>query len=209
MIWPRNDDHARSLRCVLVACPPDKPLVEELGRRLARENLKPWLDKWNLIPGTLWMSEVEAALAECASCAVIIGPGGFGPWHHEEMQVAISRRVNDRERAFRVIPVLLPGVERPERSKLPGFLTATTWVEFRDTLDDADAFRRLLCGIRGVEPGADADGAVFEGQNPYRGLELFDVEHAALFFGRESLTEWLLDTLKRKPSGMRIGFWRS
>ena len=87
---------------------PDKPLVEELGRRLARENLKPWLDKWNLIPGTPWMPEVEAALAECAACAVIIGPGGFGPWHHEEMQVAISRRVNDRERAFRVIPVLLP-----------------------------------------------------------------------------------------------------
>ena len=185
---------------------PDKPLVEELGRRLARENLKPWLDKWNLIPGTPWMPEVEAALAECAACAVIIGPGGFGPWHHEEMQVAISRRVNDRERAFRVIPVLLPGVERPERSKLPGFLTATTWVEFRDTLDDADAFHRLLCGIRGVEPGPGPGGAVFEGQNPYRGLELFDVEHAPLFFGREALTEWLLDALKHKPSRVENRF---
>src|SRR5271165_2116475 len=51
----------------------EKPLVEELARRLARENLRPWLDKWNLIPGTLWMSEVEAALDDCASCAVIIG----------------------------------------------------------------------------------------------------------------------------------------
>ena len=152
------------------------------------------------------MPEVEAALAECAACAVIIGPGGFGPWHHEEMQVAISRRVNDRERAFRVIPVLLPGVERPERSKLPGFLTATAWVEFRDTLDDADAFRRLLCGIRGVEPGPGPGGAVFEGQNPYRGLELFDVEHAPLFFGREALTEWLLDALKHKPSRVENRF---
>src|SRR5271165_7011751 len=176
---------------------PDKPLVEELARRLARKNLKPWLDKWNLIPGTPWMPEVEAALAECAACAVIIGPGGFGPWHHEEMQVAISRRVNDRERVFRVIPVLLPGVERPERSKLPGFLTATTWVEFRDTFDDPEAFHRLVCGIKGIEPGGPA---VFEGKNPYRGLELFDVEHAPLFFGREALTEWLLDALKRKPS---------
>ena len=152
------------------------------------------------------MPEIEAALAECAACAVIIGPGGFGPWHHEEMRVAISRRVDDRERAFRVIPVLLPGVERPERSKLPGFLTATTWVEFRDTLDDAEAFRRLLCGIRGVEPGAGPGGAVFEGQNPYRGLELFDVEHAPLFFGREALTEWLLDALKRKPSRVENRF---
>ena len=184
----------------------DKPLVEELARRLTRENLKPWLDKWNLIPGTAWQPEIEAALADCVTCAVIIGPGGFGPWHHEEMRLAIGRRVEDREHAFRVIPVLLPGVERPERSKLPGFLTATTWVEFRDTLDDPEAFHRLLCGIRGIEPGAGAGGAVFEGKNPYRGLELFDVEHAPLFFGREALTEWLLDALKRKPSGVENRF---
>src|SRR3954454_17849380 len=184
----------------------DKPLVEELARRLARENLKPWLDKWNLIPGTAWQPEIEAALSECTACAVIIGPGGLGPWHHEEMRLAIDQRVGDRERAFRVIPVLFPGVERPERSKLPGFLVATTWVEFRDSLDDPEAFHRLVCGIRGVEPGAGAGGAVFEGKNPYRGLELFDVAHAPLFFGREALTEWLLDALKRKPSGVENRF---
>src|SRR3954454_2291480 len=119
------------------------------------------------------------------------------------MRLAIGRRVEDRGHAFRVIPVLLPGVERPERSKLPGFLTATTWVEFRDTLDDPSAFDRLLCGIRGIEPGP---GAVFKGQNPYRGLELFDVQHAPLFFGREALTEWLLDALRRKPSGAENRF---
>ncbi len=105
-----------------------------------------------------------------------------------------------------MIPVLLPGVERPERSKLPGFLTATTWVEFRDTLDDPAAFHRLVCGIRGIEPGEGSGGAVFEGKNPYRGLELFDVEHAPLFFGREALTEWLLDALKRKPSAVENRF---
>ena len=66
----------------------DKPLVEELARRLTREDLKPWLDKWNLIPGTAWQPDVEAALADCTTCAVFIGPGGFGSWHHEEMRSA-------------------------------------------------------------------------------------------------------------------------
>jgi len=184
----------------------DKPLVEELARRLERENLKPWLDKWNLIPGKPWQAAIESALGQCATCVVIIGGGNFGTWQHEEMRLAIDRRVADRERSFRVIPVLLPGVERPERSRLPGFLAATTWVEFRDTLDDPEAFHHLTCGIRGIEPGPGPGGASFEGQNPYRGLELFDVEHAPLFFGREATTEWLLDALKRKPSGVENRF---
>jgi WD40 repeat protein len=179
----------------------DKPLVEELARRLERENLRPWLDKWNLIPGEPWQPAIEAALARCSTCAVVIGQGDFGPWHHEEMRLAISQRVSDRNQVFRVVPVLLPGIERPERSKLPGFLAATTWVEFRESLDDPVAFHQLICGIRGVEPGAGPGGAVFEDRCPYRGLELFDVEHAPLYFGREALTEWLLDALKCKPSG--------
>jgi hypothetical protein len=128
----------------------DKPLVEELARRLERKNLKPWLDKWHLVAGSEWMPDIEAAMSDCASCAVIIGPGGFGPWHHEEMQLAIRRRVENREHPFRVIPVLLPGVERPERSKLPGFLTATTWVEFRETIEDPEALQSLVCGVRGI-----------------------------------------------------------
>src|SRR3954452_4651622 len=98
----------------------DRPLVEELARRLERKNLKPWLDTRNLIPGTPWMPEVEAALAECTACAVVIGAGGFGPWQTEEMRAAITRRVHESRagsegegQPFRVVPVLLPGVGRP------------------------------------------------------------------------------------------------
>src|SRR3954453_9097991 len=128
----------------------DTPLVEELARRLVRANLTPWLDTWNLIPGEPWQPEIKAALDDCASCAVIIGPDGLGPWHHERMRLAIDRCVGHRRRAFRVIPVLLPGVERPERSQLPGFLVATTWVEFRKLLGGPEAFHRLGWGTRGV-----------------------------------------------------------
>jgi len=32
----------------------DKPAVEELARRLVKEGIQPWLDKWNLIPGEPW-----------------------------------------------------------------------------------------------------------------------------------------------------------
>jgi hypothetical protein len=62
------------------------------------------------------------------------------PWQNEEMRAAIDQRVQESNRRFRVIPVLLPGAERGERSSLPTFLAATTWVEFRDSIDDQDAF---------------------------------------------------------------------
>jgi Novel STAND NTPase 1/TIR domain len=184
----------------------DKPAVEELAQRLMRVGINPWLDRWNLIPGDPWQPAIETALAECAACAVFIGPGGIGAWQSEETRAAIDRRVAERTGGFRVIPVLLPGVERPERSKLPTFLVATTWVEFRRSLDDQEAFHRLVCGIRGIEPGAGLEIGAFDGVCPYRGLEVFDEEHHRFFFGREALTEWLVDGLRSAPNGRENRF---
>lgn len=177
----------------------DKLAVEALARKLVKEGVEPFFDLWNLIPGEPWQEAIEEALDDCVSCAVFIGPSGTGPWQNEEMRAAIQRRVEQRrtsKRAFRVIPVLLPGAERIERSRLPTFLLMTTWVEFRETLDDEEAFHRLLSGIRGMAPGVGLGQAIYEGECPYRGLELFEIEHASFFFGREALTEWLLNELR-------------
>ena len=173
----------------------DKPAVEALAHRLRAAGIEPWLDKWNLIPGNPWQQEIEQAIDTCQVCAVFIGPSGMGPWQDEEMRAAIDRRVSEGN--FRVIPVLLPGATRSKRSSLPTFLSATTWVEFRDTLDDEDAFHRLLSGVRGVAPGAVAGGDGFTPDVcPYRGLQVFDVEYTPLFFGRRALTEWLLEAIR-------------
>ncbi|HEV3162743.1 MAG TPA: TIR domain-containing protein [Isosphaeraceae bacterium] len=173
----------------------DTPAADELARLLKQQGIEPWLDTWHLPPGQSWQERIEEVLAECAACAVLIGPSGVSDWQREEMRAAIDRRV--KEARFPVIPVLLPGTGRPERSQLPTFLVATTWVEFRRSLDDGDALHRLISGIRGVEPGHT--GALFEGECPYRGLEAFDASHARFFFGREALTEWLLEKLR--PAG--------
>ena len=182
----------------------DKPAVEELARRLAKEGIQSWLDKWNLIPGDPWQPAIEKALAASETCAVFVGPSGLGPWQNEEMRTAIDQRVRESARRFRVIPVLLPSAERGERSSLPTFLTATTWAEFRDSLDDADAFHRLVCGIRGVEPGPGPGQALYEGQCPYRGLRVFDVEDAPFFFGREALVQWLLNAVRPATEGQPV-----
>jgi hypothetical protein len=134
----------------------DKPAVESLAQRLLAAGLRPWLDSWNLIPGDPWQEGLEEALDTCATCTVFLGPSGIGPWHNEELRGALDRRARDRTRTFRVIPVLLPGADPADPADpavLPRFLARMTWADFRGGLDDAEAFRRLVAGIRGGPPG--------------------------------------------------------
>src|SRR5271157_5801090 len=87
---------------------------------------------------------------------------------------------------------------------MPTFLAATTWVEFHNSLDDPTAFHRLICGIRGIEPGPELGQAIYEGQCPYRGLRVFDVDDAPFFFGREALIQWLLNELRPAAEGQPV-----
>ena len=78
----------------------------------------------------------------------------MGAWQHEEMQAAINRRVTEADayRGGHAVPghPRAPAGRRPARAGQPApFLTATTWVEFRRSLDDEQAFHRLVSGIRG------------------------------------------------------------
>ena len=175
----------------------DKPVVEALARRLEDEvGVKPFLDKWHLVPGTPWQEELERALDDSRACAVFIGPNNIGPWENEEMRSALDEHV--KQPGFRVVPVLLPGTTLPERGALPRFLSRLTWVDFRGGLHDADAFRRLVAGIRGITPGRDDHGLpeVLTAVCPYRGLEAFDEAHARFFFGREAVTQHLIEALR-------------
>src|SRR5262249_40314818 len=49
--------------------------------------------------------------------------------------------------------VLLPGAASTDELKLPNFVRRLTWVDFRAGLDDEEAFRRLVAGLRGEIPG--------------------------------------------------------
>jgi WD40 repeat protein len=169
----------------------DKPGVEELARRLTDEaGLRPFLDKWHLVPGQPWQEAIEETLRQSETVAVFIGPSGLSPWHNEEMRAAIDTAVRTRDE-YRVIPVLLPGAS-PEA--VTGFLARRTWVDFRPGLDDAEAFQRLVAGIKGEA----MDIGVYELPDepaPYRGLLPFKAEHAEFFFGREADTQRLIEKL--------------
>jgi len=161
----------------------DKPAIEELARRLAREGIRPWLDRWHLIPGEPWQEAVEEALEQSETVAVFVGPSGVSPWHNEELRAALDRAVRTRD-DYRVIPVLLPGAAD---EVVTGFLARRTAVDFRPGLDDVDAFARLVAGVRGQPPErAERVGAFTlpDEPAPYPGLLPFTTLQAGFFFGR-------------------------
>ncbi|MEO1528801.1 MAG: protein kinase, partial [Planctomycetota bacterium] len=129
----------------------DKPAVEEIARQLIAKGLNPWLDKWHLRPGFRWQRELERQIANVHGVAVFVGESGLGPWQEVE-QEAFIREFVEREQECPVIPVILPDcINVP---KLPTFLRAMTWVDFRE--DPDDAFGKLLFGITGLNPAIPA-----------------------------------------------------
>ena len=180
----------------------DRPAVEEMTRRLRAEGLTPYLEVDELAPGREFQPTLAEALRDSKTCAMFLGPSGLGPWQKEELQVAIDRRVRDRD--FHVIPVLLPGAERPRRGDVAHleFLINASWVEFLKTLDDAKEFRRLLWGITGKKQ-PEAVEPRYQGVCPYRGLEAFGPDDAQFFFGRDNLVDWLVSDLRREVHAAR------
>src|SRR5512135_819221 len=174
----------------------DRPAVHEVAERLKGEALVLYLEEWELAPGREFQPALAEGLRDSKTCVVFLGTNGLGPWQKQELQVAIDKRARDA--AFHVIPVLLPGTERPRRGDVAHleFLINASWVEFLTTLDDEQAFRSLVWGITGTKP-PESDKR-YEEICPYRGLEAFRPEDAKFFFGRASLTGWLVSALRRE-----------
>ena len=123
----------------------DKPEVKKIARQLQQEGLKPWLDEWELPPGSSWQELLEEQIEDIKTAAVFVGSSGFGPWQKREMRAFLSEFV---DRGCPVIPVLLENA--PQKPKLPIFLRAMTWVDFRRR--ESNPMKRLVWGVTGNKP---------------------------------------------------------
>jgi TIR domain-containing protein len=123
----------------------DKPEVKKIGKHLEKRGILPWLDEWELRPGQPWQSLLEQQVANIKSAAVFVGSAGVGPWQEQELNGFLREFVS---RKSPVIPVLLSNA--PKEPKLPLFLRAYTWVDFR--VQDPDPLDGLIWGITGKHP---------------------------------------------------------
>ena len=136
----------------------DELAVEGLARRLRDEGLHVFFDPWSLVPGVVKLEGLEKALKRSQACAIFLGPQGRSPWQNAGVFMALQPAVE--ERGCHIVPVLLPGADPADANTLPLFLSSRAWVDFRAGLEDAAAFHRLCCGVRGIPPDDFAGGTV-------------------------------------------------
>ena len=127
----------------------DKPQVIEIGERLKERGILPWLDIWEIRPGTRWQKELERVIESVKTAAVFIGPAGAGPWEELEVESLLGEFATCGKP---LIPVILEG--RQGNPRLPAFLSSWHKVDMRAPAPDP--FEQLVWGITGERPGLTA-----------------------------------------------------
>jgi hypothetical protein len=168
----------------------DGAAAAELNSWLRARGFRTFFDRSDLRPGLRWVPALEDAIDRSEAVAILIGRHGMGNTQQYERELALVRQTRDKR--YPVIPVLLPGCENPPT----GFLQLLTWIDLsRDgsALGQTHSLEALCGAIRRqpVPPSAARIQIC-----PYRGLEPFREEDAALFCGRDDAIRDLVSQIQ-------------
>ncbi|MFE4108376.1 toll/interleukin-1 receptor domain-containing protein [Almyronema epifaneia] len=125
----------------------DKPLIQKIYDELQKRGIKPWLDEVEICPGDNFQFMIRKAIKAARTAAICIGQNELGKWQELETQTFVSLAV---QQSVRIIPVLLPGVEKIPESAFA--LDNFHAVKFGETLNNQQAFDLLEWGITGKKP---------------------------------------------------------
>ena len=125
----------------------DSAEAVRLAEMLRGDDIDLWIFEGGVLGGDDWQQSMREELASRTVFLVLVGPAGIGPWQKTEVNAIVHRLSS--EGGVRAIPVLLPGAD-PE--SVPIFLKSNTWVDFREGLDDSQAYASLTASIRGLKP---------------------------------------------------------
>lgn len=121
---------------------------------------------------------------------------GLGSWQKLEVELALNRNAREGD-GFPVIPVLLPGFD-PADVPLQ-LLELFTWVDLRDfSKHEFDLLAAAVTGTAVHDLGrvrSDLEMKI----NPYRGLRVFREEDRSFFFGREKITDDIVQLVRAHP----------
>ena len=163
----------------------DRVAVQQVRTLLGARRVSVFYDRESLGLGLNWFEPLERALRQVHGVVVFLGPNGLGRWQRREMALALDRQTT--EATFPVIPVLLPESQVEDYS---GFLLQNTYADLRGKLDDPETLNAIERAVRGTAAAGElAPPPGTAAICPYRGLNAFREEDAALFFGRDRVLD--------------------
>ncbi len=90
----------------------DNDFVKELREALESQGLELWVDSRRLAGGDELEPEIEKAIDEAKHFIAVLSPNTINsPWVRKEIQRALQVKQNRKGESYRVIPLLLPGIE--------------------------------------------------------------------------------------------------
>lgn len=90
----------------------DDAFVRDLRQALESLGLSVWVDSRNLRGGDKLARQVEQAIEEARQVIVVLSPNTINsPWVRREIRKALKVEKRRKDEDYRVIPLLLPGVE--------------------------------------------------------------------------------------------------
>src|SRR6185503_5248143 len=168
----------------------DGVVAGQLNAWLRAHAVRTFFDRSELRPGLRWIPALEDAIDRSDAVAILVGRHGIGNTQQYERELALVRQTRDG--GFPVIPVLMPGCENSPT----GFLQLLTWIDLsRDdsVLRQEDSLEALR---EAIHRRAVSHAHIRPQICPYRGLEPFREEDAALFCGRDEAIGTLVSQVR-------------
>jgi hypothetical protein len=127
----------------------EKPIVKDIADALQLESgVLFFLDEYSIPASVEFLAFIQDEMRRSASCAIFLGPAGWGPTHLREARLALE--INRERPEFRIIPVALPECREEGWAALFGGdqTPPFNWVRF-SILVDADARTKLIEAVQG------------------------------------------------------------
>ncbi|MBV8860010.1 MAG: TIR domain-containing protein [Acidobacteria bacterium] len=112
-----DSDNPRLLRVFLCHASGDKPAVRTLYRKLRSDNVLPWLDEENLLPGQDWAQEISRAVRNSDAVIVCLSRASINKSGYVQKEIRYALDVADEqpESAIFIVPLKLEECDVPER----------------------------------------------------------------------------------------------
>ena len=126
----------------------DKGLVEAMAEILQAEGLKPWLDKWCLVPGQPWQQELATILRRYCSYAEALAKGCSLAREGIRIVLGLSETISSKEVSQQYRKYLFVQGSLPTKTKQPAFDLATAQTVVEQQNGELSLPDRLRCRIR-------------------------------------------------------------